>query len=249
MGKRFGFILRVNIGKEVEPVNAPHSKDNFVICSKILFMFRLAFICILVIVIPIQAVCQGKDPFEGIRDEKVLPMLKHLPYRHGGMNVPAVDGRLLYDIIKDHGYVRGLEIGTSNGYSALWLGLAFKENGGKLITIEIEPQRAREAMENFRHAGLDDVIQIRVNNALREIPLLEGEFDFVFIDAWKPDYIKYLELILPRMKPGGVITSHNVSSQGGSMQGFLKEISENPSLETTIDHSSRAGMSISYVKK
>ncbi len=192
---------------------------------------------------------QNNDPYRGINDEQVLPMLKHLPYRHGGMNVPAEDGRLLYDIIKEHGYKRGLEIGTSNGYSALWQGLAFKETGGSMITIEIEPQRAREAQGNFEHAGLQDVIESRVNDALKEIPALEGEFDFVFIDAWKPDYKKYLELILPIMKPGGVITTHNVTSQGGSMRGFLEEIHNNPILETTIDRSSRAGVSISYVKK
>jgi predicted O-methyltransferase YrrM len=96
---------------------------------------------------------------------------------------------------------------------------------------------------------LEDVIDSRVNDALKEIPRLEGKFDFVFIDAWKPDYIKYLKLILPKMKPGGVITAHNVTSQGGSMKGFLDEIHSNPLLETTIDRSSRAGISISFVKK
>ncbi len=192
---------------------------------------------------------QDKDPFRGITDEKVLPMLKHLPYRHGGMNVPASDGRLLYDIVKQHGYKKGLEIGTSNGYSALWLGLAFKETGGHLLTFEIEPQRAREARENFEHAGLQGVIESHVSDALREIPALEGPYDFVFIDAWKPDYLKYLKLVLPKMKPGGVITAHNVTSEGGSMRGFLEEIRTNPKLETTIDYSSRAGVSISYVKK
>ena len=191
---------------------------------------------------------QRTDPYQGITDEKVLPMLKHLPYRHGGMNVPAEDGRLLYDIILDKGYQKGLEIGTSNGYSALWLGLAFKKNGGNLITLEIEPKRAREARENFEHAGLDDIIDSRINDALKEIPALEGKFDFVFIDAWKPDYIKYLELILPKMKPGGVITAHNVTSQGSSVRDFLEEIQHNPKLSTTIDRSSRAGVSISYVK-
>ena len=191
---------------------------------------------------------QQNDPFLGFTDEKVLPMLKHLPYRHGGMNVPAEDGRLLYDIILDKGYKKGLEIGTSNGYSALWLGMAFKETGGSLITLEIEPQRAREARENFEHAGLDDIIDSRINDALKGIPALEGEFDFIFIDAWKPDNMKYLELILPKMKSGGVITAHNVTSQGSSMRDFLDEIQQNPKLSTTIDRSSRAGVAISYVK-
>jgi predicted O-methyltransferase YrrM len=192
---------------------------------------------------------QPNDPFQGITDEKVLPMLKHLPYRHGGMNVPAEDGRLLYDLILNRGYKKGLEIGTSNGYSALWLGLAFKETGGNLITLEIEQRRAREAQENFNHAGLDDIIDSRINDALKEIPALEGKFDFVFIDAWKPDYKKYLELILPKMNPGGVITAHNVTSEGSSMRDFLDEIQQNPKLSTTINRNSRAGVSISYVKK
>jgi predicted O-methyltransferase YrrM len=212
-------------------------------------MKRLYILLLIPLLVPFGATGQKNDPFRGIRDEKVLPMLKHLPYRHGGMNVPASDGRILYDIIRENGYTRGLEIGTSNGYSALWLGLAFKENGGQLITIEIEPQRAREAQENFIHAGLEDVIESRVNDALREIPVLDGPFDFVFIDAWKPDYLSYLRLVLPKMKPGGVITAHNVTSQGGSMQGFLEEIRDNPDLETIIDRSSRAGVSISFYKK
>ena len=93
------------------------------------------------------------------------------------------------------------------------------------------------------------MIESRVNDALRELPYLQGPFDFVFIDAWKPDYEKYLKLVLPKMKPGGVITAHNVTSEGGSMKGFLEEIHNNPKLETTIDRTNRAGVSISYVKK
>ena len=196
-----------------------------------------------------QGAAQRTDPFEGITNEKVLPMLKHLPYRHGGMNVPARDGRLLYDIIIEHDYKRGLEVGTSNGYSTLWLGLAFQQTGGEVITIEIEPSRAREAQENFEHVGLETTIDSRINDALKEIPALKGEFDFVFLDAWKPDYIKYLEMILPKMKPGGVITAHNVTSQGPSMRDFLEAIQNDPQLETTIDRSSRAGVSISFVRK
>ena len=211
-------------------------------------MKHTGLLCLVLILLSATLTGQQNDPFRGISDEKVLPMLKHLPYRHGGMNVPAEDGRLLYDIILENGYQRGLEIGTSNGYSALWLGLALKETGGRLITLEIEPQRAREAQENFEHAELDDIIESRINDALKEIPVLEGKFDFVFIDAWKPDYDKYLELILPKMKPGGVITAHNVTSQGSSVRDFLEEIQNNPKLTTTINRSSRAGVSISYVK-
>ena len=212
-------------------------------------MKKTGFSLLLIAGILTQLVAQRTDPFSGITNEKVLAMLKHLPYRHGGMNVPASDGRLLYDIIMEHGYKRGLEVGTSNGYSTLWIGLAFQQTGGEMITIEIEPSRAREAQENFIHAGLETTIDSRINDALKEIPTLKGEFDFVFLDAWKPDYIKYLEMVLPKMKPGGVITAHNVTSQGPDMRDFLDAIKDNPQLETTINRSSRAGVSVSFVKK
>jgi len=192
--------------------------------------------------------CSQNDPFDGITDEKVLPMLKRLPYNHGGMNVPDVDGRVLYDIIVENNYQRGIEIGTSNGYSGLWQGLAFKKTGGKLITIEIEEKRAKEARENFRKAGLDDVIDSRINDAFKEIPKIDGEFDFIFLDAWKPDYIKFYNLLYPRLKPGGTLTAHNVRGSSYQMQDFLDAIQNNPDLETTINTASRAGVSISVKK-
>lgn len=192
---------------------------------------------------------QSGDPFKGIENSNILPMLKHLPRKYGGMNVPASDGRILYDLIIKNGYRRGLEIGTSNGYSGLWLGLAFQKTGGTLVTIEIEKKRAEEARENFKKAGLDKVIDSRINDAFREIPEIEGDFDFIFIDAWKPDYNKFLNLLKTRVKPGGAITAHNVISAGRQMQDFLNAIKNDPGLETEIINSSPSGVSISIVKK
>ncbi len=197
----------------------------------------------------VTTVCSQDDPFKGITDEVVLPMLKRLPYNQGGMNVPAVDGRLLYNIITENEYKRGLEIGTSNGYSGLWQGLAFRETGGKMITIEIEERRAKEARENFKKAGLDGVIDSRINDAFKEIPKIEGDFDFIFLDAWKPDYIKFYKMLYPRLKVGGTLTAHNVRGQAYQMKDFLEEIQNNPDLETVINRDSSAGVSISVKKK
>jgi predicted O-methyltransferase YrrM len=191
----------------------------------------------------------ASDPFEGIDNKQVLPMLKHLSYTHGGMNVPATDGRLLYDLIVKNGYKRGLEVGTSNGYSGLWLALAFKKTGGNVTTLEIHAKRAEEARKNFRKAGLQDVITCKTGDALKVIPTLKGEFDFVFLDAWKADYIQYFKLLRSRIKPGGVITAHNVLSHSWGMRDFLKTIKSDPGLETTIHHSSSSGVSVSFVRK
>ena len=191
----------------------------------------------------------AQDPFDGITDNKVLPMLQHLPYKFGGMNVPPADGRLLYDLVKENGFKRGLEIGTSNGYSALWIGMAFRETGGQLITIEIDPKRAGEAKENFRKAGLDSIIDSRINDAFAEIPGIEGNFDFVFLDSWKPDYIKLVDLLYDRLEPGGIVAAHNVTNQEGQMKEFLDRIKNDPGLTTRIVRSSSSGMSVSRKNK
>ena len=129
------------------------------------------------------------------------------------------------------------------------MGLAFRETGGGMITIEYEELRGLEARENFRKAGLDDVIDSRINDAFKEIPAIKGDFDFIFLDAWKPDYIKFLELIRGRVKPGGAIAAHNVIAQESSMRDFLEAIENDPGLETTYIEASPEGISLSIVKK
>lgn len=189
------------------------------------------------------------DPFEGMENSKVLPMLKNLPYEHGGWNIEATDGRYLYNLITENGYKSGLEVGTSNGYSTLWLGLAFKQTGGEIITIEINENRANEARKNFKKAGLDDVIDSRLNDALKEIPGLEGTFDFIFLDAAKSDYLEYLRMLKPMLEPGGAITAHNVINLQSGMKDFLDTIKNDPEFETEIVETSHHGISVSFYRK
>jgi caffeoyl-CoA O-methyltransferase len=207
-----------------------------------------AFMLIFIVLGSVLKVQQKDDVFSGIEDEKVLPLLRHLPRQHGGMNVPAVDGRFLYDLIIEKGYTRGLEIGTSNGYSGLWIGLAMKKNRGSLVSLEINPLAADEARANFVKAGLDGVIEVRTADALEAIPDVPGNFDFIFIDAWKPDYPRYLELVRNRVERGGAITAHNVISSARSMRDFLDAIQNDPGLETEIHRVSGQGISVSIVR-
>jgi len=187
------------------------------------------------------------DAFQGIDDAKVLPMLKmeDLSYRHGEMNIPCRDGRFLYDLIIKNGYRSGLEIGTYNGYSTLWLGLAFRETGGKVTTIEVDPGPARQARQSFFKAGLAEVIDARINDAFGEIAELEGKFDFIFIDANKEDYGKFLEVLKSRLKPGGAVVGHNVTNSAREMRDFLDAIRNDPGFETTFHPVSAEGISVS----
>lgn len=190
------------------------------------------------------------DAFEGIEDEKVLPMLtmKDLTYEHGEMNIPIRDGRFLYDLILEHGYKKGLEIGTYNGYSTLWFGLALRKTGGKIITIEIDEASALEAQKIFKKAGLDGVIETRVNDAFKEIPKIEGQFDFIFIDANKEDYIRFWEMLKDRLTPGGAILGHNVTNYARDMEDFLGAIRTDPDFTTTFHETSSEGISVSKKK-
>jgi caffeoyl-CoA O-methyltransferase len=187
------------------------------------------------------------EAFEGLDDPMVLPMLKmeDLTYHHGEMNIPCRDGRFLYDLILQNGYERGLEIGTYNGYSTLWFGLAFKKTGGKIFTIEIDPGPAYEARRNFTKAGLDDVIDSRINNAFEEIAKIEGKFDFIFIDANKEDYGKFFEILKERIFPGGALVAHNVANYAQDMKDFLDAIQNDPDFETTFHRISAEGLSVS----
>jgi predicted O-methyltransferase YrrM len=159
------------------------------------------------------------------------------------------DGRILYDLVVAHGCKRGIEIGTARGNSAIWLGLAFKKNGGRLITIEMNSELAKTANENFKRAGLADIVECRNNDAFKEIPLLEGGFDFVFMDTGTPLHKKFMDLLYDRVAAGGAITSHNSNTFESQMPDFLKAITTDPNLDTKITRTLSGGVSVSIKRK
>ena len=164
----------------------------------------------------------------------------------GQLAVSEEDGRFLRLLIASGNRTRALEIGGASGYSAIWMGEALRRTHGHLVTIEYDPQRAKELAENIRRAGMTDVVQVVAGDAFVEIPKLKGTFDFVFLDAWKRDYKKFLDLVLPRMEAGGLFTAHNVVNKRSEMGDFLDAIQRNPSLWTAIVAPSGEGISLSY---
>ncbi len=183
-------------------------------------------------------------------DNKVQSFLTSHQGQWYDMNVPVNDGKLLYDLIIEHNYTQALEIGTSTGHSAVWIAWALSKTGGKLITIEINKERHRQALENFEKAGVSDFIDARLADAHELVKELEGPFDFVFSDADKGWYTQYLQDVLPKLEPGGCFTAHNVTNlYSSSIKEFLQYAQNHLDLETTINKSSQAGVSISYKKK
>jgi predicted O-methyltransferase YrrM len=164
----------------------------------------------------------------------------------GQLAVSEEDGRFLRVLIATRGAKSILEIGAASGYSGIWLGLGARESGGRVVAIEYDPKRAKEAAANVKRAGLDDVVRVVHGDAFAEIPKLQGTFDFVFLDAWKPDYKKFFDMVFPRLTAGGLFAAHNVVNKKDEMEPFLKTIHGNPSLFTTVVSPSGEGMSLSY---
>lgn len=187
----------------------------------------------------------GKD--EG--EKKILKVLDELaPQRRQFQNVPPEDGRFLRVLAEAIGAKHVVEIGTSNGVSALWWCLALRKTGGRLTTFEIDPKRAALARENFRRAGVEGIVTLVEGDAHQEVAKLKGPIDIVFLDADKAGYVDYLQKLLPLLRPGGLILAHNMNPRQADPH-YVQAITTHPDLETVIVNPQAAGISLTLKKR
>jgi caffeoyl-CoA O-methyltransferase len=185
----------------------------------------------------------GYSQDNGDLDKRVKDFLNSKAYGWRDMNVPASDGQLLYDIIVKNNYKNAVEIGTSTGHSGIWIAWAMSKTGGKLVTIEIDPQRYKEALANFEKAGVARFVDARLADAHELVPKLNGPVDFVFSDADKDWYTNYFKALDPKLIVGGCFTAHNVGMSG--VREYLEYVSKLPNYKTSVDKRG-GGMAISY---
>ncbi len=194
---------------------------------------------------------------DGSLDKKVEAFLNKMKSRWRDLNVPEEDGRILYDSIVKNNYRSALEVGTSTGHSAVWIAWALSKTGGRLITIEIDEGRYRQAYANFREAGLDRFIDARNADAHLLVETLTGPFDFIFIDADKEWYTNYAKELVSKLEPGGCMAAHNVEEPRPHRSGWYRNGTEAyyrymkslPEFETRLHPRSSVGLSISYKEK
>ncbi|HIJ52054.1 MAG TPA: methyltransferase domain-containing protein [Planctomycetes bacterium] len=170
-------------------------------------------------------------------------------FRRSSLNTTLGDAMMLRILVESMRAKRGIEVGSANGFGAINMGIAFERTGGHLYTLEIDPEMVKECRDNLRKVGLEKTVTCIEGDALKTLSTLEGKFDFVFIDAVKRDYFKYLKLIEPKLKPGAVIVADNVIRSAGAMKDFLRFIQTSPDYDTVIIRASmekRDGMSVSY---
>jgi predicted O-methyltransferase YrrM len=208
---------------------------------------------LIVALVPVVATAQSRDvTAQEALDQRVRDFLANARWSRGDMNVPEVDGQKLHDLIVENGYTRAVEVGTSTGHSTVWIAWALSKTGGKLLTIEIDERRYREALANLEEAGLTSYVEARLADAHELVPELEGPLDFAFVDADKDWYVQYFQWLLPEIEVGGCFTAHNVSESRrrtgrgiGATGAFVRELLATEGLETTF-FTRGGGLSISY---
>ncbi len=146
------------------------------------------------------------------------------------LNITRDTGRLLWILIGAISARRILEVGTSNGFSTIWLADAARTTGGRVTTLELNPDKIALARANLDDAGLADVVDIIEGKAADTLARLPGPFDLVFLDADRPSYLTYLELVVPRLRAGGLLVADNVTSHASELGDYLARVKSHPQL-------------------
>lgn len=165
------------------------------------------------------------------------------------LSVPPEDGRMLRLLAEAMDAKHVVEIGTSNGYAAIWFCLALRTTGGRLTTFEIDPNRISLAHENFKKAGVDKLVTLIEGDAHEKVTDLKEPIDILFIDADKSGYLDYLNKLLPLVRPGGLILAHNTTDVAEKMQNYIEAITTNPKLETIFLHKQGSGIGVTLKKR
>ncbi|MBV9850137.1 MAG: class I SAM-dependent methyltransferase [Armatimonadetes bacterium] len=159
-------------------------------------------------------------------------------------NISRENGQMLNFLARTLGARRVLEVGTSNAYSTLWFAEALRHTGGHVDSIEFDAGRHAHAQAHVAESGLGGLIALHHGDALQVIPVLDGPYDLVFLDADKPQYLAYARLALPKLRPGGLLIGDDTASLADQMRDYLEFVHGAPDLHT-IDLSLDDGLTLS----
>jgi caffeoyl-CoA O-methyltransferase len=181
-------------------------------------------------------------------EKRILDTLDEMRRGPRFANVSTTDGRLLRLLTETTGAKRVVEIGTSTGESGVWFALALRSTGGHLFTHEIDEGRAKIAAENFKKAGVDDLVTIVLGDAHETVKQYSEPIDILFLDADKEGYIDYLDKLLPLVRPGGLIIAHNMNPRMADPR-YVEAITKDPNLETSFLLMEGAGVGVTLKKR
>lgn len=194
---------------------------------------------------------QSPKPWPDVEAKRIMSVLDQmLSGPHSDiLSVPPEDGRVLRLLAEAAGAKHIVEIGTSNGYAAIWFCLALRTTGGKLTTFEIDPERVLLARENFERAGVTKLVKVIQGDAHKMVTKLKEPIDIVFLDADKGGNLDYLNKLLPMVRPGGLIIAHDTTDSAERMRDYLDAVTTDVALETIFLHKQGPGIGVTLKKR
>jgi caffeoyl-CoA O-methyltransferase len=198
-----------------------------------------------------ESVAPLNDAMPLPKDEKEKKIIETIDEARKGAryaNVSTADGRLLRLLTEAVGAKRVVEIGTSTGESGLWFAMALRSTGGKLVTFDMDEGRVKVAKENFKKAGVEDLITVVLGDAHEKVKEEKEPIDVLFLDADKEGYIDYLEKLLPLVRAGGLVLAHNMRGPTPDPR-YIEAITKNPALETSLLLMDGSGVGVTLKKR
>ncbi len=194
---------------------------------------------------------QSPKPWADVQEKRIMNVLDQmLVGPHSDiLSVPPEDGKVLRLLAETTGARNIVEIGTSNGYAALWFCAALSMTGGKLTTFEIDPERVLLATENFERAGVTKLVTVIQGDAHKAVMNLREPIDILFLDADKGGNLDYLNKLLPLVRPGGLILAHDTTDSAERMRAYLDAVTTDPALETIFLHKQGPGIGVTLKKR
>jgi len=181
------------------------------------------------LVVALTVYCADSDRVSDEFRERFIQDFKHIP-----LDSTAGDAMLLRILVGSMKAQRGVEVGAARGFGAINMGIAFERTGGRLYTIDIDPDMVEACRKNLAAVGLEKTVTVLEGDALKVLGELEGEFDFVFLDAVKRDYFRYFKAIEPKLRPGAMVVADNAIQSAAAMKDFLDFMRNSPDWEMVV---------------
>lgn len=161
------------------------------------------------------------------------------------LNLEPASAQLLSILVRASGVTRAVEVGTSNAYSTIWLAWSLAPAGGRIISIDRNPEKHVLARENLQRANLQDRVELRTGDAAELVRQLTGAFDLVFLDADRRKFPEILQILLPKLAPKALVIADNVLSHPEEIAEYLQMISSLADFQHTTVPVGK-GLSIAY---
>ncbi len=189
---------------------------------KLVWASSVGVLAVAVVVWELQPALSNPDVASA--DQQVAAALRWMEQHEDWMTVPPEHGRFLWQIVEATRPRRILEVGSAFGYATLWLGRGLLGREGNITSIELLEERVEIARQALERAGLSARVRVITGDAFEVVPTLSGQFDLIFLDAAKADYHRFYEMLLPRLREGGVLLAHNVIARARQVRPFLDRI-------------------------